>query len=50
MSDYLLLAVGILLTIGTGLFVASEFSLINVERSWASPSPPSSLDLLRSRR
>ncbi len=32
MSDYLLLAVGVLLTIGTGLFVASEFSLISVER------------------
>lgn len=32
MSDYLLLAVGVLLTIGTGLFVASEFSLINLER------------------
>jgi CBS domain containing-hemolysin-like protein len=31
-SDYLLLLVGVLLTIGTGLFVASEFSLINVER------------------
>ncbi|MFM1950838.1 MAG: hypothetical protein RL418_525, partial [Actinomycetota bacterium] len=32
MSDYLLLLFGVLLTIGTGLFVASEFSLINVER------------------
>ncbi len=32
MTDYLLLAIGVLLTIGTGLFVASEFSLINVER------------------
>ena len=32
MSDYLLLGVGVLLTIGTGLFVASEFSLISVER------------------
>lgn len=32
MSDYLLLAIGVLLTIGTGLFVASEFALINVER------------------
>ncbi|MFM1784904.1 MAG: hypothetical protein RLZZ579_1181, partial [Actinomycetota bacterium] len=32
MSDYLLLAFGILLTLGTGLFVASEFALVNVER------------------
>jgi CBS domain containing-hemolysin-like protein len=32
MSDYLLLLFGVLLTIGTGFFVASEFSLINVER------------------
>jgi CBS domain containing-hemolysin-like protein len=31
-SDYLLLAVGLALIIGTGLFVASEFSLINLER------------------
>jgi CBS domain containing-hemolysin-like protein len=28
-----LLGVGILLTIGTGLFVASEFSMLNLERS-----------------
>lgn len=32
MSDYLLLLFGVLLTIGTGLFVASEFALVNVER------------------
>lgn len=32
MSDYLLLAFGIVLTIGTGLFVASEFSIINTDR------------------
>ena len=32
MSDILLLSLGVLLTIGTGLFVASEFSLINTER------------------
>lgn len=32
MSDYLLLAFGIVLTIGTGLFVASEFALINTDR------------------
>jgi CBS domain containing-hemolysin-like protein len=33
MSEYALLGVGILLTIGTGLFVASEFSLVNLDRS-----------------
>jgi CBS domain containing-hemolysin-like protein len=32
LSDYLLLIFGVFLTIGTGFFVASEFSLINVER------------------
>ena len=32
MSDYLLLAFGIVLTIGTGLFVASEFAIINTDR------------------
>jgi CBS domain containing-hemolysin-like protein len=32
LSDYLLLAVGLALIFGTGLFVASEFSLINLER------------------
>ncbi|MCF8528701.1 MAG: hemolysin family protein [Aquiluna sp.] len=32
MSDIVLLTFGVLLTIGTGLFVASEFSLINTER------------------
>jgi CBS domain containing-hemolysin-like protein len=32
MSDILLLGLGVLLTIGTGLFVASEFSLISTER------------------
>ncbi|WP_138275612.1 hemolysin family protein [Rhodoluna limnophila] len=33
MNDWLMLGVGVLLTIGTGLFVASEFSLLNVERN-----------------
>lgn len=33
MNDWLMLGVGVLLTIGTGLFVASEFSLVNLERS-----------------
>lgn len=32
MSDYLLLLLGVLLIIGTGLFVASEFAIINLDR------------------
>jgi CBS domain containing-hemolysin-like protein len=31
--EWLLLAVGLLLTLGTGLFVASEFALVNLDRS-----------------
>ena len=33
MNDWLLLGFGILLTLATGIFVASEFSLVNLERS-----------------
>jgi len=33
MSDWILLALGALLTLGTGVFVASEFSMVNLERS-----------------
>ena len=33
MNDWLLLALGVLLTATTGLFVASEFSLINLDRN-----------------
>jgi len=33
MNEWLALALGAFLTVGTGLFVASEFSLINLERS-----------------
>ena len=33
MSDYLLLAFAVVLTLGTGLFVASEFSLISTDRA-----------------
>lgn len=33
MTDYLLLGVGLLLTVGTGLFVASEFALVNLDRA-----------------
>ena len=33
MNEWFALALGVFLTIGTGLFVASEFSLINLERS-----------------
>ena len=32
-SDWISLAVGFLLTIGTGLFVASEFALVNLDRA-----------------
>lgn len=31
--DLLLIAIGVILTIGTGLFVASEFALVNLDRS-----------------
>jgi len=33
MMDYIWLGVGLLLTIGTGLFVASEFALVNLDRA-----------------
>ncbi|MEY3888895.1 MAG: hypothetical protein RI931_17 [Actinomycetota bacterium] len=33
MNEWLMLGIGLLLTIGTGLFVASEFSMLNVERN-----------------
>jgi CBS domain containing-hemolysin-like protein len=33
MSNLILLGVGLLLTIGTGLFVASEFALVNLDRA-----------------
>ena len=33
MNDWLMLALGLLLTIGTGIFVASEFSLLTLERN-----------------
>ena len=32
MSEWILLGIGLLLTIGTGLFVASEFALVNLDR------------------
>lgn len=32
MTEFLLLGFGVLLTLGTGLFVASEFALVNVEK------------------
>src|SRR6478735_12678920 len=31
--DYVMLGVGLLLTVGTGLFVASEFALITLDRA-----------------
>ncbi len=33
MSEWFLLGIGLLLTIGTGLFVASEFALVNLDRA-----------------
>jgi CBS domain containing-hemolysin-like protein len=33
MSEWILLGIGILLTVGTGFFVASEFALVNLDRS-----------------
>ena len=33
MNEWLLLAAGLVLTLGTGLFVASEFALVNLDRS-----------------
>ena len=33
LNDLLMLAVGLVLTVGTGLFVASEFSLVNLDRN-----------------
>lgn len=33
MSEWILLGIGLLLTIGTGLFVASEFALVNLDRA-----------------
>ena len=33
MTEWLMLGFGLLLTIGTGLFVASEFALVNLDRS-----------------
>ena len=33
MNEWLMLGAGLLLTVGTGLFVASEFALVNLDRS-----------------
>jgi len=33
MNEFVLLAIGLVLTVGTGLFVASEFALVNLDRS-----------------
>lgn len=33
MNDWVLLAIGIVLTAGTGIFVAAEFSLVNLDRA-----------------
>lgn len=33
MNEWVLLAIGVLLTVGTGVFVGSEFSLVNLDRA-----------------
>lgn len=33
LTDWLMIGVGLLLTVGTGLFVASEFALVNLDRA-----------------
>ena len=33
LSEWIMLGVGLLLTVGTGLFVASEFALVNLDRA-----------------
>ncbi len=33
MNDFVLLGIGLVLTVGTGFFVASEFALVNLDRS-----------------
>lgn len=33
LSEWILLGIGVLLTVGTGLFVASEFALVNLDRA-----------------
>src|SRR6478752_5116678 len=33
MSEWIMLGIGLLLTVGTGLFVASEFALVNLDRA-----------------
>ena len=32
MNEWVMLAIGLVLTVGTGLFVASEFALVNLDR------------------
>src|SRR6185369_7672813 len=33
MLEWIMLGIGLLLTVGTGLFVASEFALVNLDRA-----------------
>jgi CBS domain containing-hemolysin-like protein len=33
MYEWIMLGVGLVLTVGTGLFVASEFALVNLDRN-----------------
>ena len=45
MNEWLLLAAGLVLTLGTGLFVASEFALVNLDRALEAPGIRSRLIL-----
>ena len=46
MYELIMIGVGLVLTVGTGLFVASEFALVNLDRheleGFAVPQPTSS--------
>lgn len=33
MNEWVMLGIGLVLTVGTGLFVASEFALVNLDRN-----------------
>src|SRR3954447_22944517 len=33
MSEWIMLGIGVILTVGTGFFVASEFALVNLDRA-----------------
>jgi CBS domain containing-hemolysin-like protein len=37
-ADWVMFGIGVVLTIGTGFFVASEFSLVNLDRGISRPA------------